>query len=118
MQLIPSHSARPSDDPIFGLHQEAVARAAAGETILDATIGVLLDDSGKLAVLPTAAKAVHDVATIDFASYAPIAGNPEFLRATVADLLASQPDLATSAVATLAPNLQIYLFMIIPAAAG
>ncbi len=104
MQLIPSHQARPSDDPIFGLHQEATARRARGDAILDATIGVLLDDAGKLSVLPTAAKAVHEVSTLDFASYAPISGNPEFLRAVIADLLASQPDLATSAVAVATPG--------------
>jgi aromatic-amino-acid transaminase len=104
MQLIPSHRGRPSDDPIFGLHQEATARRARGDAILDATIGVLLDDCGKLAVLPTAAKAVHDVSTPDFASYAPISGNPDFLRAVVADLLASQPDLASSAVAVATPG--------------
>lgn len=104
MQLIPSHQARPSDDPIFGLHQEATACRARGDAILDATIGVLLDDAGKLAVLPTAAKAVQEVSTLDFASYAPISGNPDFLRAVVADLLASQPDLATSAVAVATPG--------------
>jgi aromatic-amino-acid transaminase len=104
MQLIPSRQARPSDDPIFGLHQEATARRARGEAVLDATIGVLLDDSGALAVLPTAAKAVHEVSTLDFAPYAPISGNPEYLRAVIADLLAPQPDLATSAVAVATPG--------------
>ena len=54
--LIPSHAARPADDPIFALNREASARKAKGESIINATVGALLDDEGKLAVLPTAAR--------------------------------------------------------------
>jgi len=50
-QLIPARRAFPSDDPIFALNAEAVARKAAGEPILNATVGALLDDSGQLVVL-------------------------------------------------------------------
>ena len=52
---------RPGEDPIFALNQEAKARAARGESIVNATIGVLLDDSGALSVLPTAARIVREI---------------------------------------------------------
>ena len=40
MHLIPSHQGRPSDDPIFTVHQEATARKQRGESVVDASIGV------------------------------------------------------------------------------
>src|SRR5579859_1986468 len=61
MHLIPSHRDRPSDDPIFSLHQEASQRKRRGEDVVDATIGVLLDDEGDLSILPSAARAVREV---------------------------------------------------------
>ena len=42
--LIPSHASRPSDDPIFALNAEARARAKAGESIVNATVGAMMDD--------------------------------------------------------------------------
>jgi aromatic-amino-acid transaminase len=104
MHLIPSHQGRPSDDPIFALNKEATARRQKGESIVNATVGALLDDDGQLAILPTAARAVHEVAPVEWATYAPIAGSPDFLRAVVNDLFASEPDLAKAAVAAATPG--------------
>jgi aromatic-amino-acid transaminase len=104
MHLIPSHQGRPPDDPIFALHQEASQRRQRGEAIIDASIGVLLDDAGKLAILPAAARAVEEVPAVDWAAYAPIPGTPEFLRAVVADLLGSEPQLMRTAVAVATPG--------------
>jgi aromatic-amino-acid transaminase len=104
MLLIPSHQDRPADDPIFSLHKEASLRRQKGESIVDATIGALLDDDGKLAVLPTAARVVHDVAPAEWAAYAPIAGTPEFLRAVIDDLLSTDPELQRAAVAVATPG--------------
>ena len=104
IHLIPSHQGRPSDDPIFSLHQEATQRKARGESIVDATIGVLLDEEGKLAVLPTAMRAVREVPALEWATYAPIAGTPEFLRAVIDDLLVDAPDLKEAAIAVATPG--------------
>ncbi len=104
MHLIPSHQGRPSDDPIFSLHQEATRRKERGEKIIDATIGVLLGDDGALSVLPTAAQAVREVPTAEWATYAPIAGTLEFRRAVMDDLLAQAPALRSSAVAVATPG--------------
>lgn len=104
MHLIPSHQGRPADDPIFALNKEATQRRQRGEPIVNATVGVLLDDDGKLAILPTAARAVHDVPAVEWATYAPIAGTPEFLRAVIDDLFGGEPELKRTAVAVATPG--------------
>jgi aromatic-amino-acid transaminase len=104
MHLIPSREGRPADDPIFALHTEATRRRLEGEPIINATVGVLLDDDGKLAILPTAARAVHEVPPLEWAMYAPIEGTPEFLRAVIEDLLSEEPELKRTAVAVATPG--------------
>lgn len=84
--LTPSNTERPGDDPIFALNAEAKRRAAAGESIVNATLGALMDDSGRLAILPAVAAAVAAVDPRAAAAYAPIAGEPRFLAAVIADL--------------------------------
>jgi aromatic-amino-acid transaminase len=104
IHLIPSHQGRPADDPIFSLHKEATQRKSRGEPVVDATIGVLLDEDGALAVLPTAARAVREVPAVEWATYAPIAGTPEFLRAVIDDLFAGEPEMKRTAVAVATPG--------------
>ena len=82
-QLIPSRRAFPADDPIFALNTEAQARRAAGESILNATVGALLDDSGQLVVLETVMDLWRELTAMEIAPYAPIAGDPLFLKALV-----------------------------------
>src|SRR5262245_11000328 len=99
--LVPSRAERPGDDPIFALNAEARARARAGEPIVNATVGALLDDEGRLAVLGGVAEALREVPPEVAAGYAPIAGPPDFLRAVVADLFGDRPEAAqAAAVAT------------------
>jgi len=102
--LIPAHEGRPGDDPIFALNKEATDRRARGEAIVNATVGALLDDAGKLAVLPSAARAVHDVPPAEWAAYAPISGSPDFLRAVCDDLLSQHPRLRECAIAAATPG--------------
>ncbi len=103
-KLIPSHQGRPSDDPIFALSKEAAERRARGESVVNATMGALLDDEGKLAILPTAARAIREVGEEDWAAYAPISGHPQFLRAVLDDLLGGEPDLRAAAIAVATPG--------------
>ncbi len=102
--LIPSRLGRPKNDPIFGLARLAAERRAAGHPVIDATIGVLLDDEGKLALLATATRALREVSPVDAASYAPIAGTPAFLAAVTRDLLGDFPALAGRAAAVATPG--------------
>ena len=101
--LIPSQHGR-QDDPIFALNREATRQRERGDAVINATLGALLDDDGKLAVLPTAARVVHEVKAIDWATYAPIAGNPDFLRAVIAEVLAEAHELREAAVASATPG--------------
>ncbi|MEO8877827.1 MAG: aminotransferase class I/II-fold pyridoxal phosphate-dependent enzyme, partial [Polyangiaceae bacterium] len=102
--LIPSHASRPADDPIFALNREATARRTKGESIINATVGALLGDDNKLAVLPTAARIITEVPSEEWAAYAPIAGTPEFTKAVTSDLFASLPALAEMATTVATPG--------------
>ncbi|HEY3272006.1 MAG TPA: aminotransferase class I/II-fold pyridoxal phosphate-dependent enzyme, partial [Geothrix sp.] len=82
-QLIPARRAFPADDPIFALNAEAQARRAAGESILNATVGVLLDEAGQMVVLDTVMDLWRGLGAVDVAPYTPIAGDPAFLKALV-----------------------------------
>ena len=101
--LIPSHASRPGADPIFALNSEARARAQAGEAVINATVGALLDDEGRLAVIPTVSEVLREVPPEVSAGYAPIAGPPAFLKAVIGDLLGDRPE-AAWAVAAATPG--------------
>jgi len=104
LHVIPSHQGRPSDDPIFALNKEATLRKQRGESVINATVGSLLQDDGRLAILPTAARIVHEVPADEWAPYAPIAGSPDFLNAVTADLFSSEPEMRACAVAAATPG--------------
>jgi len=101
--LIPAAAGRAGDDPIFALNAEATARAQKGETILNATIGALMEDDGRLAILPAVVDAMARVPVAKAAAYAPILGEAEFLRAVIDDLFDSGP-LAKLAIAAATPG--------------
>ena len=104
MDLLPArNAARPSDDPIFALNREATQRKAQGHSVINATVGALLEDDGQLAVLPTVMDAVRAVEPRKAAAYAPIAGVPEYLNAVIRDLLGVTA-LADMAVAASTPG--------------
>ena len=102
--LIPSRQNRPTGDVIFTLNGEATKRRAAGESIINATIGSLMNDDGSLAVLETSARVVHEVGKNDWAPYAPIPGTPEFAAAVIHDVFRDQPALKAAATAVATPG--------------
>jgi aromatic-amino-acid transaminase len=101
--LIPTRLSRPGDDPIFALNAEARTRILAGEPVINATVGALLDDAGKLSVIPSVVQALREVPAEVGAGYAPIAGPTDFLRAVVDDLLGKTPA-ADAAIAVATPG--------------
>ncbi len=101
--LTSASQAREGNDPIFRLNSEAKARAAAGESILDATMGALMDDEGQIAVMPSVAEAIARVPTGKAAGYSPISGSPPFLDAVRRDLLGNS-DLFPKSVAVTTPG--------------
>jgi aromatic-amino-acid transaminase len=101
--LIPAAAGRPGDDPIFMLNAEATARAKQGESILNATLGALMEDDGTLAVMPSVLEAISRVPEKRSAGYAPILGDPKFLAAVIRDLF-GDGDLGVRAVAAATPG--------------
>lgn len=101
--LIPAAAGRPGDDPIFMLNAEATARAKRGESILNATLGALMEDDGTLAVMPSVIEALARVGGKRSAGYAPILGDASFLSAVIQDLLGDGA-LAEQAVAAATPG--------------
>lgn len=102
--LIASHRNRPTDDPIFSLDREAQERAKKGEAVVNATIGVLLDDDGKLSLMPTVNRLLKEIPETEWAAYAPIAGLAPYTQAVCDDLFADLPALRPWAVAAATPG--------------
>jgi aromatic-amino-acid transaminase len=101
--LIPSAAGRAGDDPIFALNAEAQRRAAAGEAVINATLGALMEDDGSLAVIPSVIEALARVPIHKAAAYAPISGDASFLAAVIADVYGASP-LAAQTVAAATPG--------------
>lgn len=89
--LLPALRERPGNDPIFSLNADALRRARSGESILNATLGALMENDGKLAVMPSVAEALAAVPLEQAAAYAPIAGSPAFLSAVIKDVFGPSP---------------------------
>jgi aromatic-amino-acid transaminase len=102
--LISSRRGRPGNDPIFALSKAAADRKAAGHDVVNATLGVLLDDEGRLAMLPSMTRALREVSPEQLSSYAPIAGPPAFLEAVKRDVLGTSMELLSRAVAVATPG--------------
>ena len=81
--LLPTRRHFPADDPIFALNTEAQGRAAKGESIINTTMGALLDDQGQLVILDTVMELWRELTPKEIAPYAPIAGDPAYLAALV-----------------------------------
>ena len=101
--LVPAARERVGMDPIFRLHGEANRRAAEGEDILDCTMGVLTDEEGRLAVLPSVVEALKSVDIPSVSGYGPIAGDPRFGAAAIEDLLGGT-ELREHALAMVTPG--------------
>jgi aromatic-amino-acid transaminase len=90
-------------DKIFGAASAAnAAKAKFGkENVVDATIGVLLDETEALVCLPTVEKAFRALPMPEVCAYAPIEGLGDFLNAVLVEAFAdNKPDAYIKAVAT------------------
>ena len=101
--LVTTARDRAGNDPIFIWAGEARRRAAAGDDIVNCTIGALTNEDGSLAVLPTVLETLRRFQTAETAGYAPISGLPAYREAVVHDLFGSGP-LAAQAVAVTTPG--------------
>lgn len=73
------------EDKIFAASREAgnAALQFGKEKVVNATVGSILDEDEKLAVLPTVLKTLKNLPDIEFAGYAPILGTPDYLESAI-----------------------------------
>lgn len=93
----------PHEDKIFGISQRAKAmiQKEGADKVVNATVGSLLDDEGKLVVLSSIAKVFGELNLVDIADYAPIGGVQQFREAVKKAAFGKyQPKAHTVAVAT------------------
>jgi len=82
-QLIPARHRSIPEDPIFLANTQANQLKAQGQSVVNATVGALLDDQGRLVVLDTVTRLWGRLRPEQVAPYAPITGDPDFLNALV-----------------------------------
>ncbi|MBQ3337852.1 MAG: aminotransferase class I/II-fold pyridoxal phosphate-dependent enzyme [Selenomonadaceae bacterium] len=104
MTMTASHAAgRKLRDAIFDANQacnEAI-KIHGAQAVTNATIGVVLDEEGKLATLPTVEKIFRAMDFSELVSYAPISGLPAYLDAVIDLTFAdNKPEGFLDAVAT------------------
>lgn len=80
-QLVPGRRHFDGADPIFTMNAAAQKSAAAGVSVINATVGALLDDQGKLVVHESVMSQYRALTPPEIAPYAPIAGDPAYLLA-------------------------------------
>lgn len=90
-------------DAIFGA--SAACREAAekygADKVTNATMGVMMDDEGKLASIPTMERVFRSLSIEDYVSYAPISGLPAYLDTVIDITFADQkPDACFASIAT------------------
>ena len=81
-----THAAgRKLKDAIFEAGQacQAAIKIHGAEKVTNATIGVMLNEEGKLATLPTVEKIFREMEFSELVSYAPISGLPAYLDAAI-----------------------------------
>jgi aspartate/tyrosine/aromatic aminotransferase len=77
--LLPTRRDFSGDDLIFTLNAKAQKRIADGASVINATIGALYDDQGKLVVLNTVMEQWKQLTSAEIAPYAPIGGDQTYL---------------------------------------
>ncbi|MBQ8151469.1 MAG: aminotransferase class I/II-fold pyridoxal phosphate-dependent enzyme [Firmicutes bacterium] len=81
----------PKEDKNFGISNRAKAMMAevGEENVINATIGTLMDDEGKLIVLSSVDKVFKELEPADYAAYAPIRGLETYKAAAIKAALGS-----------------------------
>lgn len=73
------------EDRIFAANREATNAAVqfGKERVVNATVGSIMDEEEKLAVLPSVLDTLRNLPGNEFAAYAPILGTPDYLEAAI-----------------------------------
>lgn len=104
LNMAAAHAVRPAqEDTIFGVAAKAAAAAKkyGAENIVNSTIGALLEDDGSLVAFKSVYGHLKGLNNADIASYAALAGQPDFLeKVQTACFGECRPDAYIKAVAT------------------
>lgn len=87
-------------DRIFGINAKANEAKARGEDVVNATVGALLDEDGRLAILSSVHSAAQAIQKEDQFKYAPIGGIERYKEAVKNIALGSEIDAYVEAVST------------------
>ena len=93
----------PTEDKIFGINRLAKELEAkiGKKAVINATLGSLFDDDGKLVILSSVVEVLKNLAPEDYSDYAPIGGTAEFkIAVQKAAFGKAAPDCYTAVVAT------------------
>ncbi|HYE82588.1 MAG TPA: aminotransferase class I/II-fold pyridoxal phosphate-dependent enzyme [Clostridia bacterium] len=73
------------EDKIFAASREAGSAVLqfGKEKVVNATVGSILDEDEKLAILPTVLGTLRNLTDTEFAAYAPILGTPDYLESAI-----------------------------------
>jgi aromatic-amino-acid transaminase len=93
------------DDLTFPLHRAAIVlQQQGGRHVIDGTLGVLLDDDGRLIMLPSVRRALAELPPEDWAPYAPIAGESAYLEAVRGQVFGGDLETAETVAAVATPG--------------
>ena len=87
-------------DRIFGINAKANEAKARGEDVLNATVGALLDEDGRLAILSSVHSAAQAIQKEEQFKYAPIGGIYRYKEAVKSIALGSEIDAFVEVVST------------------
>ena len=104
LHLTPARQTRPDKDVIFALNAEATARRKAGDPVVNATIGSLMNDDGSLSILQSVSRTLRETPAEEWAAYAPIPGTPGFVDAVLGDIFTGHPALRAAATGVATPG--------------
>ena len=76
-------STRRGNDTIFGWYARYLKAKEEGHDAINGTAGLLLEDDGSLAINDVVDKMLRQAPAIEFASYAPLKGLPDFLDLSI-----------------------------------
>jgi aromatic-amino-acid transaminase len=85
------------------MHGAARRRRAEGADVVDSTLGALLHDDGRLAVLPSVVELVGSLPPTEVAGYPPLTGRPDLIAAIQEDVLPPGP-LRSQATSVITPG--------------
>lgn len=104
MTMAATHAAsKRLKDAIFGASAACAeaARKYGSDKVTNATMGIMMDDEGKLASIPTMERVFRSLSIEDYTRYAPIPGLPEYLSAVTELTFADyRPEGYVAAIAT------------------